>query len=75
MKCVCDLNLHIWNLSFGYPGVLNDINILNISPLFSKFLAGVFPPVKPRYMICDSEIDWFTISQMEHVCADILKPY
>jgi Plant transposon protein len=58
MECVCDLNLHIWHLSFGYPGVLNDINILNISPLFSKFLAGVFPPVKPKYMISDSEIDW-----------------
>jgi Plant transposon protein len=59
MECVCDLNLHIWNISFGYPGVLNDINILDIFPLFSKFLAGVFPPVKPKYMISDSEIGWF----------------
>jgi Plant transposon protein len=31
---------------------------LNTSPLFSNFLAGVFP-VKHKHMISDSEIDWF----------------
>jgi Plant transposon protein len=58
LECVCDLDLYIWHLSFGYPGMLNDINILNISPLFSKILAGTFPPVKASYSIGGNLFDW-----------------
>jgi Plant transposon protein len=58
LECVCDLDLYIWHLSFGYPGVMNDLNILNLSRLFSKVLAGTFPPVKALYTIGDQEFDW-----------------
>jgi Plant transposon protein len=58
LKCVCDLDLYIWHLSFSYPGILNDINILNISPLFSKILTGTFPPVKANYSIGGTVFDW-----------------
>jgi hypothetical protein len=58
MEVVCDLDHHFWHLSFGYPGVLNDINIRNISPLFSKLLAGTFPPLRPSFSTRAASFDW-----------------
>jgi Plant transposon protein len=51
MECVSDLDLHIWHLSFAFPGMLNDLNILQLSPLYSKVLAGTFSPIKQTYKV------------------------
>ena len=42
LEAACDYNLWFWHASFGYPGTLNDINILNLSPLVDSFLDGSF---------------------------------
>ena len=42
LEAACDYNLWFWYASFGYPGMLNDINILNLSPLVDSFLDGLF---------------------------------
>lgn len=42
LEAACDYNLWFWHASFGHPGSLNDINILNLSPLLDAFLDGTF---------------------------------
>ena len=42
LEAACDYNLWFWHASFGYPGTLNHINILNLSPLVDCFHDGSF---------------------------------
>lgn len=42
LEAVCDYNLWFWHASFGYCGAMNDINILNLSPLLEQMLDGTF---------------------------------
>ena len=46
LEAACDYNLWFWHASFGYPGTLNDINILNLSPLVDGFLDGSFEKIE-----------------------------
>jgi hypothetical protein len=34
LEACCDYNHYFWHASFGYPGTLNDVNILRFSSLF-----------------------------------------
>jgi hypothetical protein len=40
LEAVADHNLWFWHASYGYAGTLNDINIINLSPLKEAFLDG-----------------------------------
>lgn len=40
LEAGADYDLRIWHYNFGSPGSLNDINILEQSPLFDKMLRG-----------------------------------
>ena len=40
LEGMCDYHLLFWHASFGYAGTLNDVNILNLSPLTDMFLNG-----------------------------------
>uniref|UniRef100_H3G7G5 DDE Tnp4 domain-containing protein n=1 Tax=Phytophthora ramorum TaxID=164328 RepID=H3G7G5_PHYRM len=46
LETVADYNLRIWHCYFGSPGSLNDINVLDQSPLFQDFLQGTAPCVE-----------------------------
>ena len=48
LEAWADQELWIWHCNFGSPGSLNDINILDQSPVFQKILQGVAPSVKFR---------------------------
>ena len=39
---VCDHNLWFWHTSYGYSGLCNDLNILNLSPLLVALTDGSF---------------------------------
>ena len=41
LEAVASKNLRIWHAFFGTPGALNDINVLNRSPLFVDFIRGM----------------------------------
>ncbi|KAE9338378.1 hypothetical protein PF008_g12096 [Phytophthora fragariae] len=45
LEAVADYNLRIWHCNFGSPGSLNDINILDQSPLFNEMLQGKAPRI------------------------------
>ena len=42
LEAVADHNLWFWHAAYGYAGTLNDLNILNISPLLEAWVDGSF---------------------------------
>lgn len=40
LEAMCDYHLWFWHVSFGHPGSLNDLNILDVSPLFETLRNG-----------------------------------
>ncbi|XP_048613495.1 uncharacterized protein LOC111213889 [Brassica napus] len=49
LEPVASQDLWIWHAFFGLPGTLNDLNVLDRSPLFDDLLEGRAPRV--RYMV------------------------
>ncbi|CAA7015230.1 unnamed protein product [Microthlaspi erraticum] len=45
LEAVASHDLWIWHAFFGCPGTLNDINVLDRSPVFDDILQGRAPPV------------------------------
>lgn len=41
LEAVASKNLRIWHAFFGCPGALNDINVVQRSPVFNDFLNGM----------------------------------
>ena len=39
-EAACDYHMWIHHVAFGYPGTLNDLNILSMSPLVEKMIDG-----------------------------------
>jgi Plant transposon protein len=44
LEAVADGECWIWHAGFGYPGSLNDLNILDISSTMERVFCGEFPP-------------------------------
>ena len=42
LEAMSDHHLFFWHVAYGYAGTLNDINILNLSPLLESFRDGSF---------------------------------
>jgi Plant transposon protein len=59
MEVICDDTLWIWHVIFGIPSSKNDVNILNLSPLFNSIRVGSFPPAKPKIKLLGLELDWY----------------
>ena len=53
LEAVASQDTWIWHAFFGLPGTLNDINILNRSPLFKRLISGDAPAC--NYKIMDNE--------------------
>ncbi|XP_028082670.1 uncharacterized protein LOC114283992 [Camellia sinensis] len=45
LEAVASYDLRIWHAFFGMPGLHNDLNVLDRSPLFSDLAQGKAPPV------------------------------
>jgi hypothetical protein len=44
LEAVADGECWIWQAAFGYPGSLNDLNILDMSSTMERVFRGEFPP-------------------------------
>jgi hypothetical protein len=66
LEAVASEDLWIWHVFFGLPGSLNDINVLNRSPLFQSLTSGIAPQVE--YMVNDNKYN------MEYYLADWIYP-
>uniref|UniRef100_A0A0D3CPF9 Harbinger transposase-derived protein n=1 Tax=Brassica oleracea var. oleracea TaxID=109376 RepID=A0A0D3CPF9_BRAOL len=45
LEAVADYDLWIWHAFFGAPGTMNDLNILDRSPVFDDIINGIAPQV------------------------------
>ena len=45
LESIADHNCRFWHFNFGSPGTLNNLNILDRSPLFDNAVRGVAPQV------------------------------
>ncbi|XP_033134351.1 uncharacterized protein LOC103862281 [Brassica rapa] len=45
LEAVADYDLWIWHAFFGAPGTMNDLNILDLSPVFDDVINGIAPQV------------------------------
>ena len=66
LEAVASQDLWIWHAFFGLPGSLNDINVLDKSPVFTLLANGHAPPV--NYIINDHEY------RMRYYLADGIYP-
>ncbi|WVZ98054.1 LOW QUALITY PROTEIN: hypothetical protein U9M48_043537 [Paspalum notatum var. saurae] len=46
LEAIAGPDKRIWNCNFGFPGSLNDINVLHRSPLFDDLISGSAPNVE-----------------------------
>src|SRR4051812_15509420 len=46
LEAIADSNRRFWHFNFGSPGTLNDLNILNRSPISDEALQGRSPTVQ-----------------------------
>lgn len=58
MEAICNLNVPIWHLCFGFPGSMNDLYILSVSPMFGDVLAVTFPGCSVQYDEADENFHW-----------------
>ena len=66
LEAVASQDLWIWHAFFGLPSSLNDINVLDRSPIFTLLANGHAPPV--NYIINGREY------RMRYYLADGIYP-
>jgi len=59
LEAIASYDLWIWHCFFGLPGTMNDINVLDRSPLVAAILHGTFPKVPWRMDGKDYEHSYF----------------
>ena len=57
LEAIADHNCRFWHFNFGAPGTLNDVNILDRSPLFDNAVRGEAPLVN------------FSVNSTDYNCA------
>lgn len=73
LEAICDYNLFFWHLSYGYSGAMNDLNILNISPLLEKWTEGSFTGVEKDARVVPFQIGGETFDRT-YVLVDGIYP-
>ena len=64
LEALSDHHLWFWHASFGYAGSLNDLNILNFSPLLASLCDGTFARLERGvvpYNIAGEEFNWMIV--------------
>jgi hypothetical protein len=74
LEAICDHHLWFWHASFGYPGTLNDINIINLSPFLESLRNGTFAELKKKAEVVPYEIDGSPFEKL-FVLTDGIYPY
>ena len=70
LEAVASYNLRFWHCFFGLPGSLNDINVLNRSPVFDDLASGNAPQF--NFNVNDHSYDMDTTWLMEYTQTGLL---
>jgi hypothetical protein len=75
LEAVADYNLWFWHSSYGYAGCLNDMNILNLSPLLDSLSNGTFKDMEARSGVIPFSIGQETFERTYFLTDGIYPKY
>ena len=75
LEALCDYNLWFWHASFGYAGSLNDLNILNLSPLLESLIDGTFSELEKHCESVPYEVCGIIFHKLFALVDGIYPPY
>ena len=70
-----DYHLWFWHASFGYAGSLNDLNILNLSPLLESLVDRSFTELEQSSMLVPFEVAGNMFHRLFVLVDGIYPPY
>jgi Plant transposon protein len=73
LEAISDYNLWFWQVSYGYCGSLNDLNVLNLSPFMQDIVTGTFCKVEKEAGVVPYSIAGQQFNQL-YVLADGIYP-
>ena len=73
LEAVADYNMFFGHASYGYCGTLNDINILNLSPLLERLVDGSFEKLEKEAGVVPYDINGETFNKV-FVLVDGIYP-
>ena len=75
LEGLCDYNLWFWHASYGYPGTLNDLNILALSPLLVSLVDGSFAELEKLAKVVPFQLLLEEFEKMFILVDGIYPPY
>jgi len=77
VEAVCDKDLWIWHLLVGAPGYVNDIIVLNQSPLFLDVTAGRWPPRGVTFTVngITRTLSYYLVDRIYHRFTLLVSPH
>jgi len=73
LEGLCDHHMFFWHSSFGYAGSLNDLNIMNLSPLLESLKDGSFKGVERAAMVTPFIVDG-EVFKLLYITTDGIYP-
>ena len=73
LEALADYHMWFWHASSGYAGSLNDLNILNLSPLLESLVDGSFIDVEESASVVPFEVAGERFSRL-FVLVDGIHP-
>jgi hypothetical protein len=75
LEAICDYHLWFWHGLFGDAGSLNDLNILNLSPLLDSLVDGSFRDVETQSRLVPFAINGEVFDYLLMNVDGIYPPY
>ena len=73
LEAVASEDTWIWHAFFGLPGTLNDINVLNRSPLFARLVSGDAPTCNYKVMNNEYSMGYYLTDGIYPEWATLVK--
>jgi hypothetical protein len=73
LEAVASEDTWIWHAFFGLPGTLNDINVLNRSPLFARLVSGDAPTCNYKVMNHEYSMGYYLTDGIYPEWATLVK--
>ena len=74
LEAMSDHHLWFWHASYGYAGTLNDLNILNMSPLMDRMLDGSLDEVEKEAAVVPFKIGQHDAFNNVYILVDGIYP-
>lgn len=75
LEALTDYHLWFWHASFGYAGSLNDLNILNLSPLLESLVDGSFTELEQSSGLVPFDVAGNEFNRLFALVDGIYPPY